>query len=98
MRAPCVEIKYSKTLKPSLNDGTMGNSMVSPAGFITTPFIPAIWVSWLILPREPESKIMNTGLDFFMVAGTILAISSLVRCQMATDLYFLSSKVSMPFK
>ena len=63
---PCVEMKYSSTSMPSLNDFLTGSSMMSPDGLDTGPFMPTICVSWDQLPRAPDSTIENTGPDLFI--------------------------------
>ena len=39
--APWVELKYSKTLKPSLKFDIIGVSIISPLGFAIKPLMPA---------------------------------------------------------
>ena len=57
--APCVEIKYSSTLSPSRKFACMGVSIISPEGFAIKPRMPAnCFICWL-LPRAPESAIIN---------------------------------------
>ena len=41
LRAPWVELKYSKTVKPSLKFEIIGVSIISPEGFAIKPRIPA---------------------------------------------------------
>jgi hypothetical protein len=42
LRAPCVEMKYSRTVRPSRKLVLIGRGMISPLGFATRPRIPAI--------------------------------------------------------
>ncbi len=53
--APCAEIKYSIGLNHSSNDDLIGNSIISPDGDETSPFIPAICVICTRLPLAHES-------------------------------------------
>ena len=39
--APCVELKYSKAVKPSLKFEIIGLSIISPEGLAIKPLIPA---------------------------------------------------------
>src|SRR3989344_1391199 len=50
----CVEIKYSKTARPSLKLESMGSSIVRPEGFTTSPFMEASWLICAQLPLAPE--------------------------------------------
>ena len=61
--APCVEMKYSRTVRPSRKFANMGVSMISPDGFPIKPRIPAIWLMASFLLLAPESVIMCTELN-----------------------------------
>ena len=39
--APCVELKYSNAVSPSLKFAVIGVSIISPEGFAIYPLIPA---------------------------------------------------------
>ena len=54
LRAPCVEMKYSSTERPSRKLDLMGSSMMSPRGLLMSPRIAAICLIWASLPRAPE--------------------------------------------
>ena len=58
LRAPCEELKYSRTDSPSLKLEMIGVSMISPDGFAISPRIPASCFIWAAEPRAPESAIM----------------------------------------
>ena len=60
LRAPCVERKYSRTVRPSRKFDRIGMSMISPFGSSTSPRMPAIWLIWFMFPFAPESAIMKT--------------------------------------
>ena len=61
-RAPCVDVKYSKTVKPSLKFEIIGVSIISPDGFAIRPLIPANCFIWAAEPLAPESAIINIEL------------------------------------
>ena len=58
LRAPCVEMKYSRTVRPSMKFALIGRSMISPFGLAMSPRMPASWRIWLNDPRAPELAIM----------------------------------------
>ena len=58
--APCVELKYSKAVRPSLKFAVIGVSMISPEGFAINPLIPANCFICAAEPLAPESAIMKT--------------------------------------
>ena len=62
-RAPWVEIKYCSTVSPSRKFAVIGVSMISPDGFAIRPRIPASCLICWVLPRAPESAIMNMLLN-----------------------------------
>ncbi len=62
LRAPCVEMKYSSTDRPSRKLLLIGRGMISPFGLATRPRMPAIWRTCIQLPRAPELTIMNNPL------------------------------------
>ncbi len=55
LRAPCVEMKYCNTVRPSRKFDVIGVSMISPDGFAIKPRMPASWRICCLLPRAPES-------------------------------------------
>ncbi|CFP61649.1 Uncharacterised protein [Bordetella pertussis] len=58
MRAPCVEMKYCSTFRPSRKLAVIGVSMIEPSGLAIRPRMPASWRIWAAEPRAPESAIM----------------------------------------
>ena len=58
LRAPCVEMKYSSTSRPSMKLDLIGRSMISPFGLAMRPRMPASWRICLKEPRAPELAIM----------------------------------------
>ena len=62
LRAPCVELKYSSTVRPSLKFEMIGVSMISPEGLAIRPRMPASCLICAAEPRAPESAIMQTEL------------------------------------
>ncbi len=54
LRAPCVEMKYSSTERPSRKLALIGRGMISPRGLATRPRIPASWRICMMFPRAPE--------------------------------------------
>ena len=77
LRAPWVEMKYSSTVRPSRKLARMGCGMMSPRGLDTRPRMPAIWLTWVMLPRAPERTIMSMGLNFSLLRTS--SIDSLTR-------------------
>ena len=58
LRAPCVEMKYSSTVRPSMKFALIGRAMIWPFGSAMRPRIPASWRIWLKDPRAPDWAIM----------------------------------------
>ena len=58
LRAPCVEMKYSSTVRPSRKLDLIGRGMISPFGLATSPRMPATWRICIAFPRAPELAIM----------------------------------------
>ena len=56
--APWVEMKYSRTDRPSRKLALIGRGMISPLGLATRPRMPAIWRICMMFPRAPEYAIM----------------------------------------
>ena len=98
LRAPWVEMKYSRTDRPSRKLDLIGRGMISPWGLATWPLMPAIWRIWSMFPRAPESTIMLMGLSglALSVASISFWISALASDQISTSLLRRSSSVRMP--
>ena len=62
LRAPWVEMKYWRTVRPSRKFAVMGVSMISPDGLAIRPRMPASWRICWAEPRAPESAMMKIGL------------------------------------
>ncbi len=58
LRAPCVEMKYCSTERPSRKFAMIGVSMISPEGFAIRPRMPASCRICCFDPRAPESAMM----------------------------------------
>ncbi len=101
LRAPCVEIKYCNTSKPSRKLAVIGVSIIEPSGLAIKPRIPASCLICAADPRAPDSAIMKTELNDFCSKTTpsssttlsvpklsiiTLAIFSLARDQISTTL------------
>ena len=59
LRAPCAEMKYSSTSRPSRKLDLIGNSIVRPDVSAISPRIPANCLICWLEPRAPESAIMK---------------------------------------
>ena len=59
LRAPCADMKYSSTSRPSRKLDLIGSSMVRPVVSAIRPRIPASCLICLSEPRAPESAIMK---------------------------------------
>jgi hypothetical protein len=102
LRAPCVELKYSSTVSPSLKLEMIGVSMISPDGLAIRPRIPASCLICAAEPRAPESDIIHT--EFTGSPGAaeriILSISSATlsvqRDHTSTTLLYFSPWVIRP--
>ena len=102
-RAPCVDIKYSKTDNPSRNEARIGCSIISPEGIAINPRIPHNCLTCWRFPRAPESINRYTG---FIVSlpkfssrhvNASFAISSVAEVQTSIILLCLSPLVIIPF-
>ena len=96
LRAPCVEMKYSTTDRPSRKDALIGRGMVSFFALDTRPRIPAIWRICMKLPRAPESTIMKIGLVREKLSCMASATSFVAFVQMEISSWFRSSLVTRP--
>ena len=98
LRAPWVEMKYSSTDRPSRNEDLMGRGIISPRGFDTRPFMPAIWRICWDVPRAPESTIMSSGLK--AMADSVFSMarptSEVAEVQISISFWRRSSSVMMP--
>ncbi len=92
LRAPWVDVKYSRTVRPSRKFEVMGVSMTSPLGLAMRPRMPASCRICCLDPRAPESAIMKMGLKSPLSARTSIslkswsAICSVTWAQMSTTL------------
>ena len=59
LRAPCADMKYSSTSRPSRKHDLIGSSIVRPVVSAMSPRIPASCLICLSDPRAPESAIMK---------------------------------------
>src|SRR5579875_590305 len=102
LRAPCVELKYSSTVNPSLKFEMIGVSMISPEGFAIRPRMPASCLICAAEPRAPLSAIIHTGLIASPLRGVRIAfiISSATRSvqfdHTSTTLLYFSPWVMRP--
>ena len=55
-----MELKYSKTLSPSLKEDLIGVSIISPDGLAIKPLIPASCLICAADPLAPECAIIQT--------------------------------------
>ncbi len=96
LRAPCVEIKYSNTSRPSLYELRTGNSNVSPVAPAIRPFIPVICTTTDSLPRALEYTMEYTGPSLSKPARTTSVISSFALFQISIVRFLRSSFVKSP--
>ena len=100
-------MKYSSTVSPSRKFDLIGLSMISPmppvsffCGLAIRPRMPASCRIWSRLPRDPESNIMNTGLNPPRETRIELIIASatslLAWVQASITLLYRSPKVIWP--
>ena len=99
LRAPWVEMKYSRTDSPSRKLDLIGRGMISPRGLATRPRMPAIWRTCMMFPRAPEPTIMSMGLKTIepRVFSMARRTSSVALVQISTSFWRRSSSVMMPF-
>ena len=76
----------------------MGRGIISPRGFETRPFMPAIWRICCAFPRAPESTIMSSGLNESVdrVCSIARPTSELADVQISISFWRRSSSVMMP--
>ena len=96
LRAPCVEMKYSSTDRPSRKLDVIGRGMVSPLGLETRPRIPATCRTCIGLPRAPESTIIQIGLVSVNAASMSCATSAVACVQISISSWRRSSSVIRP--
>ena len=95
--APCVEIKYSKTVNPSRKFAVIGLSIISPEGLAMRPRIPANCLICNFEPLAPESAIIKTGLNTSISLKTKSDIFSVALVHISIILLYLSLSVITPF-
>ena len=61
LRAPWVEMKYSRTVMPSRKLLRTGTSMIRPDGSAIRPRMPPSWPMLPLFPRAPDVVIMVTA-------------------------------------
>ena len=84
LRAPWVEMKYSRTVRPSRKLLRIGRSMIRPDGSAIRPRMAPSWPILPLFPRAPEAVIIVTGpvgSSDFIISSDILPV---VSCQMPT--------------
>jgi len=96
LRAPCVEMKYSSTDRPSWKLDLIGRSMISPFGLAIRPRIPASWRICLKEPRAPELAIMKMGFRRSRLSSMAVATSSVAAVHFSTTASWRSSWVIRP--
>jgi len=99
--APWVELKYSRTVRPSLKLEVIGFSIISPEGLAIKPLIPANCLSWASEPLAPEWAIIYTELIWLsFVVETVFIIAfatlSVHVDQSPTTLLYFSLSVIKP--
>ena len=83
-RAPCADMKYSNTSRPSRKFDLIGNSMVLPVVSAINPRIPASCLICLSEPRAPESAIMKMLLYLSRPVRSAVVSSSSVSFHVST--------------
>ena len=84
LRAPCADMKYSSTSRPSRKFDLIGSSMVLPVVSAINPRIPASCLICLSEPRAPESAIMKMLLYLSSPVRSAVVSSSSVSFQVST--------------
>ena len=84
LRAPWVEMKYSRTVMPSRKLLRTGTSMIRPDGSAISPRMAPSWPMLPLFPRAPDAVIIVTGP--FGSSERIISsdIAELVSCQTPT--------------
>ena len=83
-RAPCADMKYSNTSRPSRKLDLIGSSIVLPVVSAIKPRIPASCLICLSEPRAPESAIMKMLLYLSSPVRSAVVSSSSVSFQVST--------------
>ena len=96
LRAPCVEMKYSSTDRPSRKFALIGRGMISPFGLATRPRMPAICRTCIMFPRAPEFTIMKTGFVVGKFSSIASATSLVAWVQISMSSWRRSSSVIRP--
>ena len=84
LRAPWVEMKYSRTVIPSRKLLRTGTSMMRPDGSAIRPRMAPSWPMLPLLPRAPDAVIIVTGpvgSSPFIISSDIRDVAS---CQTPT--------------
>ena len=74
--APCVELKYSRAVNPSLKFDVIGDSIISPDGLAIKPLIPASCFIWAAEPLAPLSAIINT--EFIFNPSSVTSVAEIL--------------------
>src|SRR5262249_56184548 len=102
LRAAWGELKYARTVSPSLKLEVMGVAMISAEGLAMRPRMPASCLICAAEPRAPESDIIHTeliGSPFFRVRMTFIISSATFSVQLdqtSTTLLYFSPWVMRP--
>ena len=83
-RAPCADMKYSNTSRPSRKLDLIGSSIVLPVVSAIKPRIPASCLICLSEPRAPESAIMKMLLYLSRPSRSTFVSSSSVSFHVST--------------
>ena len=94
--APCAEMKYSSTSRPSRKLDLIGSSMARPVVSAISPRIPASCLICLSEPRAPESAIMKMLLYLSRPPSNASLILSSATCHTLITSLYLSSSVIRP--
>ena len=96
LRAPCADIKYSRTSSPSRKLDLIGSSIVLPVVSAISPRMPASCLICWLEPRAPESAIIKILL-YLSSPDSSTSVSSLsVSFHVSTTARYLSSSVISP--
>ena len=96
LRAPCAEMKYSSTSRPSRKLDLIGSSIVLPDVSAIKPRIPASCLICWLEPRAPESAIMKMLLYLSRPSIRASFNASSVSCHTRITFLCLSSSVERP--
>ena len=96
LRAPCAEMKYSRTSRPSRKFDLIGSSIVRPVVSAIRPRIPASCLICWLDPRAPESAIMKMLLYLSSPSRRAFVRTLSASSQTLTTARYLSSSVIRP--